>query len=193
WVRADNQRTDVTEAKRGERRGLDRAVSCFHIRWGAQPDQVLGLWLNQRIYTIQRQVSWNASRAEDVNQTTGLEQRGTSLGVTSQCLLRDHKQWLGHIAANSWPQDGVQFRLIRVIGVGRGVVLGQYRDIIWSQTQTGQALGQAGVLPATASAQSTQSWSRNGGVGTVAVGRRVRNDRVDRQTHLTSQGTANQK
>src|SRR5699024_8199394 len=64
---------------------------------------------------------------------------------------------------------------------------------IWSQTQTGQALGQAGVLPATASAQSTQSWSRNGGVGNVAVGRRVRNDRVDRQTQLTSQGTANQK
>src|SRR5699024_4173681 len=84
WVRVDNQRTDVTEAERGERRGLDRAVSCFHIQWGAQPDQVLGLWLNQRIYTIQRQVSWNASRAEDVNQTTGLEQRGTSLGVTSQ-------------------------------------------------------------------------------------------------------------
>src|SRR5699024_260962 len=84
WARVDKQRTHVTESKRGERRGHDRAASCFHIQRGAQPDQVLGRWRNRRIYTIQRQVSWNASRAEDVNQATGLEQRGTSLGVTSQ-------------------------------------------------------------------------------------------------------------
>src|SRR5699024_11517512 len=126
-----------------------RTVSCVHIKWGTQPDQVLRLSLNQRVNTVQRLVRWNAASAEDVNQTTGLEQCGTSLGVTSQGLLRDDEQWLVHVAANGRPQDGVQLRLVRVIGVGGGVVLRQHRNIVRGQIMTYQAICDNGVLMTT--------------------------------------------
>src|SRR5699024_2814945 len=74
-----------------------------------------------------------------------------------------------------------------------GVVLRQNRNIVRGQAKTCQALSQTGVLTSTASTQSAKSWCRDGGVCTVAVGSRVSNHSVDRQTHLTSQRTTNQK
>ena len=182
----------MSEAQRGQRRGLHAAARGCQIQRRTQPHQVLRLRCDEGIDTVQRDVGGDAPGTEDIDEPAGLEERGAGFGVAGERLLRDDEHRLIRVAPDSWPQDGVQLGLVRVVGVGGGVVLGQHRDVVRAKAQPAQRACETRVLSTTTGAQSAEARSRNGGVGAVAVGSGVGDHGEHRQAELGRQRTAHE-
>ena len=187
-VAQHDERADVAETERGQGRRLHVAGS--ESERGAQPHQVGCLRLDERVDAVQRGVRREVAGCQDVDKPAGLQQRRTCLGVTGEGLLRDDVHRCIRVAANGRPQHGVQFGLVRIVGVGGGVVLGQDGDIIRRESQRGQGSGQARVGTAAGRRQHAEAWCRDGGVCAVAEAGGVRDHCQHRQAELGGEGAA---
>src|SRR5699024_5068784 len=187
WMNHSHQRGYVAEAKGGHQTSLWRGRAQVELL--TQPGQVR-VMAKHRIHTVQRTVRRQHSVAQHLGQANQLECGSTALGVTGQGLLRNDKQRVTSIAAHRRCDALMQVRLIRVIGIGRGVVLGNHSDFVHAHTKLIQALCQTRIRTTTGSRQRAQTRSRNGGVRTVSEGLRKAHNTKNRQSQLSSKATA---
>ena len=119
-----------------------------------------------------------------------LEDSCTTLSVASQTLLRNYIQRVALATANGMSHSIVQFRLVWIVGVGGGIVLGHHGDVICRHTKLSQVAYELRMLATLSCRQSTQTWSWNRGVSTVCEGANVSNHTSNWQTELQRDVTA---
>ena len=84
---------------------------------------------------IQRAVGRENTVAQHLGQTNKLERRSAALSVSSKRLLRNDEQRVAGIAAHRSRNAFMEIRLVRVIGIGRRIVLGDHSDFIYPNAQ----------------------------------------------------------
>ncbi len=137
-----------------------------------------------RIHAIQGTIRRQDALTQDLRQANHLERGGTTLGVASQGLLRNHVHRVAVVASHRGSNALVQIRLVRVIRIGRGVVLGDDGHLIRRDAMRTQGLRQAGIHAATGRRQRAQSRRGDGGVSAVREGLREGHHAQNRQSLL---------
>ena len=148
--------------------------------------------LELRVDAVEGRVRRNDAGLEQLGQAVDLEDAGTALGVAGERLLGDHEQRVAVGAADGVGQRVVQFGLVRVVGVGGRVVLGDHGDVVRRDAELGEVMHELGVLASHARCERAQSRSRDGGVRAVGVGVDESDHAGDRQAELQRDVTARQ-
>ena len=97
--------------------------------------------------TLEVAVARDLTRLEDLQQADRLPCSRAALGVAGDRLLRHREQRVADATAQLGRDPVMQIALVRIVGTGRGVVLGHHRDVVGRQAVLGERTTERRVRP----------------------------------------------
>ena len=133
WVHHGDEAGYVPEAEAGEQSRLQRH-RVTEPQGFASPDEVFELG-HLVVHAVEAAVRRDDAVREHLAEADQLECCSTALRVPGQALLRYDEQRRSVGAADGLREAGVQFCLVRVVGCGRGVVLGDHGHVVGADAE----------------------------------------------------------